>query len=71
MNEKYEENIFNYDIAGGFHHWTTVHLAANSSKYELLTEILSTGTESIFERNLDQKMPKHCAKGNLLIAKLI
>ena len=58
------------NVTGGVHQWTALHLAAHGGHINIVRELLKGGAD-IFQRNTNNQLPRHCAKGNYILTKFI
>jgi ankyrin repeat protein len=61
---------FDLNAQGGFNQWTALHLAAHGNFIEIVKDLLTAGAD-VFQRNPNNQLPKHCAKGNYVLTKFI
>ena len=67
---KAPQQQFDLDLGGGSQQWTALHLAALSSQPKILVDLAQAGA-NIFQRNLQNQLPRHCARGNFITTKII
>lgn len=65
-----DKEKFDINATGGVHKWTALHLAAHSGNLVIVKELLVAGAD-IFQRNSNNQLPRHCAKGNYILTKFI
>ena len=72
-----ELETFDFNLPGGVQKWTPLHLAGYSSHYKVVEEILSGSLETlkrfpinVYARNIDNRTPRQCTKGNLVLTKI-
>jgi exosome complex RNA-binding protein Csl4 len=72
-----EMETFDFNLSGGTQKWTPLHLAGYSGHYKIIEEILSGSLEilrkfpiNVYARNIDNKTPRQCTKGNLVLGKI-
>ena len=58
------------NVTGGVHQWTALHLAAHGGHINIVRELLKGGAD-IFQRNTNNQLPRHRAKGNYILTKFI
>ena len=58
------------NATGGMHKWTALHLAAHGGNLNIVKILLVAGAD-IFQRNTNNQLPRHCAKGNYILTKFI
>ena len=65
-----DKEKFDMNATGGVHKWTALHLAAHGGHLNIVKELLKAGAD-IFQRNTNNQLPRHCAKGNYILTKFI
>ena len=65
-----DKEKFDMNATGGVHKWTALHLAAHGGHLNIVREILRAGAD-ISQRNTNNQLPRHCAKGNYILTKFI
>lgn len=65
-----DKEKFDMNATGGVHKWTALHLAAHGGHLNIVRELLRAGAD-IFQRNTNNQLPRHCAKGNYILTKFI
>ena len=61
---------FDLNATGGVNDWTALHLAAHGSHLEIVRDLFDAGAD-IFQRNSNNQLARHCAKGNYILTKFI
>lgn len=73
MNQKIQEkNLepFDLNITGGIQQWTALHLAAHGGHMQIVKDLINAGVD-VFQRNANNQLPRHCAKGNYILTKYL
>ena len=65
-----DKEKFDMNATGGVHQLTALHLAAHGSHLNIVRELLKANAD-IFQRNTNNQLPRHCAKGNYILTKFI
>ena len=64
------DSMFDLNITGGIQSWTAMHLAAHGGHLQIVKDLINGGAD-IFQRNNNNHLPRHCAKGNYILTKFI
>lgn len=63
--------LFDFNVTGGIQQWTALHLAAHGGHHQIIKDLVYLGGADIFQRNNNNQLPRHCAKGNYILTKYI
>lgn len=64
------DNLFDLNVTGGIQQWSALHLAAHGGHFQIIKDLVLAGSD-IFQRNNNNHLPRHCAKGNYILTKYI
>lgn len=68
--QNHSENCFDLNVPGGVQSWTSLHLAAHGGHFQIVKDLVLSGAD-VFQRNNNNHLPRHCAKGNYILTKYI
>ena len=59
-----------FNLQGGSHYWTPMHLAGHAGHFEIVELLVNSGAQ-LFIRNSDGRTPRQASKGDLALFKYL